>query len=162
MSDKEFLDCRDKFFRWARSNWSFFDENDVEEVFLDAVSIYIEKDRQHKVNTDSYKYIIGVGYRKFHKLYEAKRKVVELKFDPPIDEDSYFRLKELLRKNLNKINEKCRALLIAKYFYRHSAKELMEEFGAASVGVIRQQQKRCRDRLRDFFKNEELEELGFL
>lgn len=162
MSDEEFLEYKGKFFRWAKVKWSVFDENTIEEVFLDAISIYVENDRKGKVNVPPFYYIKGVGQNKFSKRWGNRGKSMELKIDPPIEEDSYQKCKEILRKNLAKLGEKCQTLLIGKFFYKLSARDLKEELGAASEDVIRQLQRKCRNKLKDLFDAEDLVELGFI
>lgn len=164
MSDKEFLDYRQRFFGWARKKWPSIAENDIEEVFADSLAVYIENERLGKIKKEvaPSTFIIAVGKRKFLKLHGNQKKEMPLEFDPPVEENNRFRIIEVVRENIHKISDKCLKLLIGKYYYGLSAKELMEELDAASENVIRQLQRRCRNKLRDFFDDDDLEELGLI
>lgn len=146
MDDAMLLKYRKIFFGWAQKTWSTMEEETKEEVFFDALAIFVEYNRKGKVKVKPTTFIISVAHRKFELL--RKKQSVELKQDVVAEENDVQEQKELVRVALKKLDEKCREILIAKYFHGFSMEEIMTETGAKSRAVVRTQKKRCIQKLR--------------
>ncbi|MEM1328524.1 MAG: hypothetical protein AAGI23_21390 [Bacteroidota bacterium] len=141
MNDATFLQYKQFFYGWAQKHWSGIEQHIKEEVFLDALAIYVEYDRQGKVTVKPTTFIISVAHRKFQQL--RKGQTQELKKDVAAETNELPIQKELVRTALKQLDEKCKAILTAKYFYNASMEDIMQETGAKSRAVVRTQKKRC-------------------
>ncbi|MEM0992642.1 MAG: sigma-70 family RNA polymerase sigma factor [Bacteroidota bacterium] len=147
MDDATFLKYKQLFFGWAQKNWSSVDDVTKEEVFFDALTIFLEYQRKGKVSVKPTTFIISVAHRKFELL--RKKQFSELKQDLVLEENDLQAQKELVRTGLKQLSEKCQEILMAKYFHNFSMEEIMVETGAKSRSVVRTQKKRCIQKLRE-------------
>ena len=134
MDDQTFLKYKKIFFGWAVKNWTGLDDNTIEEVFFDALSVYLDYQQKGKVSVQPTTFIISVAHRLFS--LRQKKQTLELKIDLPVEVSEQPQRKELMRKALTKVDEKCRRLLILRYFNNMSMEEIMLETGAKSREVL--------------------------
>ncbi len=146
MDDQTFLKYKKIFFGWAAKNWSGLDNGTIEEVFFDALSVYLDYQQKGKVTVQPTTFIISVAHRMFN--LRRKKQTLELKIDLPETVEDHPQRRELMRKALTKLDEKCRRMLILKYFNNMSMEEIMLETGAKSREVVRTQKKRCMKKLK--------------
>lgn len=146
MDDQTFLKYKKIFFGWAAKNWTGLEEGTIEEVFFDALSVYLEYQQKGKVTVQPTTFIISVAHRMF--TLRRKKQTLELKIDLPATIEDSPQRRALMRKALVALDEKCRQLLTLKYFNNLSMEEIMIETGAKSREVVRTQKKRCMKKLK--------------
>ena len=146
MNDATFLKYKQLFFGWANKNWSSVDNTLKEEVFLDALAVYVEYEKAGKIKVKPSTFIIAVAHRKFESL--RQQQTVELKVELVENSSDLQQQKELMRTALKQMDVKCKEILTAKYFHNYSMDEIVAITGAKSREVARTQKKRCIKKLR--------------
>ncbi|MEM9885403.1 MAG: sigma-70 family RNA polymerase sigma factor [Bacteroidota bacterium] len=146
MDDATLLKYKKLFMGWAQKTWIGVEEATREEVFFDALAIFVEYERKGKVNVKPTTFIISVAHRKFELL--RQKQTIALNKELVFEENELQEQKELVRTALKKTDEKCKEILMAKYFHNFSMEEIMLETGAKSREVVRTQKKRCIKKLR--------------
>jgi RNA polymerase sigma factor (sigma-70 family) len=146
MDDQTFLKYKKIFFGWAAKNWSGLDDNAIEEVFFNALSVFLEYQKKGKIKVQASTFIISVAHRMLQ--VKHKKQTLELVKDVPDEVEEKPQRQVLMRKALKRLDEKCRQLLISKYFYNLSMEEIMLETAAKSREVVRTQKKRCMKKLK--------------
>jgi len=146
LDDATFSKYKQLFLGWANKTWSNVDDGTKEEVFLDSLAVFLEYQNQGKVNVKPTTFIIAVAHRKFELL--RKQQTLELKKELVEETSDLQAQKELVRAGLRQLDEKCKEILMAKYFHNFSMEEIMLETGAKSRAVVRTQKKRCIRKLR--------------
>jgi len=146
MDDQTFLKYKKIFFGWAAKNWSGLDDNTYEEVFFDALSVFLEYQRKKDIQVQPTTFIISVAHKMFIRL--RKKQAVELNFDLPTKVEAVPERVDLLRKALKRLDKKCSHLLTLKYFHNMSMEEIMVDTGANSREVVRTQKARCMKKLK--------------
>lgn len=146
MDDQTFLKYKRIFFGWAAKNWSSIEDNAKEEVFFDALSVFLEYQKKKDITVQPTTFIISVAHKMFIRL--RKKQSLELNFDLPNQVEEVPERVDLLRKALKKLDEKCSHLLTLKYFHNLSMEDIMVETGANSREVVRTQKARCMKKLK--------------
>lgn len=146
MDDQTFLKYKKIFFGWAVKNWSSMDNETIEEVFFDALSVYLEYQRKKEISVQPTTFIISVAHRMFSK--RKQKETLELTIDLPEAVEEVPERLDLLRKALKRLDQKCNHLLTLKYFHNMSMEEIMIDTGASSREVVRTQKMRCMKKLK--------------
>ena len=146
MDDQTFLKYKKIFFGWAVKNWSGLDDQTIEEVFFDALSVYLEYRQKKEISVQPTTFIISVAHRMFSK--RRKKETLELTIDLPMEVEEVPERLTLLRKALKRLDKKCSHLLTLKYFHNMSMEEIMIDTGAGSREVVRTQKMRCMKKLK--------------
>lgn len=151
LDNTTFTHYKKVFWGWAIKNWSSAGDDTIEEVFFDALAVFVEYQQKGKIveHVKPTTFIISVAHRMFQKKHQSVS--LELKVDLPVHphttNDDHER-KAVIRKALQQLSEKCREILIAKYYHNYSMEEIMLETGAASRATVRTQKKRCMQQLK--------------
>ncbi len=155
LSDELYTNYREVFLGWARRKWSGYSDDDIIDIFHDSLMVYLKYRSEGKVDQcKPQTFIIAVGNRKFHKKYQktGKEPILEMPVLPDVPEEEVFVPQTLVRKAIDQLSEKCREILICKYFYGFSMRTIKEEINATSEGSVRTQKKRCMKKLKDIIE----------
>lgn len=149
LDDDTYVQYKHVFVGWARKKWSGTKESVLEDVFHDALVILAQYQTAGKLNVAPTTFLIAVGNRMLTKQlsfqpYEPEEKAVS-------EEASPFS-QELVRRGLQQLDDKCREILVCKYFYGFSMEEIREEIGTKTAQAVRVQKYRCIDKLKGIIK----------
>lgn len=173
---KAYRDLRAYFFSFAAGNFSSIGEESVADVFQDAMIVvieYIQKGKFRVVNTDEGRLIIGlrngatirtflvsIGKRMLQKEWkfpETATPPEEFKDVAPSaaasDESGAGQeiVYSTLEKAFSQLGKKCKQILLYKYWFTLSMKEIRDILDYKSPGAVRTQKSRCIDDLKEIF-----------
>lgn len=135
-------------------------QQDAEDVFAEAISIYWVKSKQGKIknskNIPAYVFTIArnlhftkiksdVKTEDIHKINPNSLLIDNIWTRKPEEKEKTEKIKNCL----NELNEGCRQLLIYKYVYHYSYEELAEKLGRNSADSLKTQTYRCLKKLKE-------------
>jgi len=147
LPDADYLHYKNVFMGWARKKWIQTSDDLLENVFHDALIIFLKYNQEGKIKVAATTFIISVGNRLLGKQVgfqpvEQGEHTETTTLDLETVEDDF------IRKGLKKLDEKCREILVCKYFYGFSMEEIKNEIGTKSVQAVRVQKHRCLTKLK--------------
>lgn len=134
----------------------------AEDAFLEAITIYWMKVEEgslkHQKNIPSFVCTISIRllFRKQQKLKnnfqlerfsEAEKPISEIVQSFFSTDDDYLMS---VQKVFGKLGEKCQDIILSKYVYNHSYKDIVEDFGITSVGTAKTMTHRCLNKLKSY------------
>lgn len=155
--------CRNSFVNWAKSR-STFDEDMLTDVFQESVIILwdnIRTGRLVELTATLDTYLFAIGKRV---LLVKARKAIRLEFPGEeklrLPDEFDFGIEYAIMKAeekrqllaaLQQLGEPCHALLKLTYYEEKKSAEIAELMDYSSDDVVRQQRRRCIERLRKLF-----------
>ena len=149
---------RAEFIPFARKYCARLGEGELLDAYQDSLLIFLEKIRAGKLRTAEH-WIIGlrndatvqtaifsIGRNKVRSACRRRRQYPEEWAPPPEPTDT-----RLLSRALGQLPEKCRRILIAKYWHDMRMAEIAEMMGYKNEAVARQQKRRCVLKLRKIY-----------
>ena len=148
-----YLSSKEYCFR-VLSKW-IISEEDTEDAFAEAISIYWIRFKQGKIkNHDNLKaYICKIALNLYRKKIKTSRTISNIdelsEFEHiPIDwfdnyQESDNESVKLFRKAFKKLGIDCQRMLTAKYVYHYKYEDIAEDMGRANANSIKVQTFRC-------------------
>ncbi|MEX0290268.1 MAG: RNA polymerase sigma factor [Flavobacteriaceae bacterium] len=164
---KVYQENRQLFFNFAMKYG--IEASDAMDIYQDAyVAFYenISKGKLSELRSSIATYLMSIGkYMILDTLRKQKKKVhsegIIAKVQEIDEEVSNFDLDKeelnprqvLLRRNFEKLGEKCKKILTLFYYKKYSIKEIMEAGNYNSENVVKSQKSRCLKTLKESIKN---------
>ena len=143
-------------------------EEEALDVFQDALLIYFrqwKKGQLDNLQASVGTYLFGIGKNLLRKLKVKQKREIQLEensFSPdePVDVTIYHKMeedhnKQIIKAALQKLGEKCRALLKLVFYHNFTMESVKNRMGYSSEEVARSRKFNCLNELRAKFKNNE-------
>ncbi|MEZ4967788.1 MAG: sigma-70 family RNA polymerase sigma factor [Saprospiraceae bacterium] len=157
---------RPEFLAWAKKKF-VATPGDIEDVWQETMLDFYEGVLSGKISIIKYKlktYLFAIGKNKLRKIYRSKppviwidavlniliknKQFIETNYDDVMEEN-----KENLQKAMEKLSDRCRELLVQRYYHGKSISELKDLFQYGSVNAVSVTLFNCLKKLREFFKS---------
>lgn len=143
------------------------DEDDAKDTFQDAVADLIDNLRKgkyvHKGKLEGYFFIMvkNKWHDKLDKMKTWKKHLPALAVDEDTQDDGVtlkpaVSLADFMNRELNKLGERCRAVITATIYIGMSMEKAAEELGFPTAHAVRQKKLTCLKEMRGFVRYEDV------
>lgn len=152
---------RDEFIQWCIKRFNVSPDQAME-AYQESVIIFYENivsGKLKKLSSSAKTYLFAIGKNKLREFFRVSVKLAhddivlleELVEEPDTDKEPFFNIME---KNFQKLNERCRELLNLFYFEQMSMDQITDQLSYKNVDSTKNQKYKCLKQLREYCEEE--------